>query len=142
LWVFGLVAHICTVQCPFKSCKENNSILNTQNYLGAFSKYVEWICTYIENMRKKSVIYWEHAKWICTYTENMWNKVSFWMKFCYAYLLNALNEPVCILRIRRMNLSTRNESVCILRICGMHEVKYLSEFKTIIKNVLECLSGA
>ncbi len=40
---------------PFKSCNEYDSIPNIQNYLGAFSEYAEWICTYTENTRNESV---------------------------------------------------------------------------------------
>ncbi len=87
---------------------------NIRNYLGSFSEYGEWICTYTENTRNESVrileifrknlyiyreyvergkssnkillfVYWEFAEWLCSYTENMWN----W--------------SVCILRIRGMH---------------------------------------
>jgi hypothetical protein len=47
-----------SVHTVFWSSIQNNSILNIWNYLSAFSRYAEWICSYTENMWKESICTW------------------------------------------------------------------------------------
>ncbi len=132
---------------PFKSWNKNDSIPNIQNYLGAFSEYAEWICTYTENTqnesfhilripRKNLYVFGEYAEWGNIQT-----------KFCCSYTDNTRNESVRILRICGMNLFVYweyAEWICTFteNTRNARKIEYLGKFETKIKNILGCLSGA
>jgi hypothetical protein len=116
------------------------SIPNIQNYLGAFSKYAEWICTYTENTRNESFhilrirrknlyVFGEYAEWGNIQT-----------KFCCTYTDNTRNESVRILRICGMNLFVYWEyAECICTYTentrNARKIEYLGKFETKIKNM-------
>jgi hypothetical protein len=70
------------------------------------------------------------------YMENTWNEVNLRMEFRCAYLLNMLDESVCISRyveqICRYTENTQNAQ----------KVEYLSEFKNKVENILGRFPGA
>ncbi len=104
---------------PFTSCEK---IIIFQIF------EIIWALLLITPNKSEFVMRIQYAEWISLYTENTWRNQHIYgeyeeggKEFCCAYLLNAQNEAVCILRICRMNLFVYWESVNkflhILRIC-------------------------